>query len=118
MAVERSQVTCHVLDASLGKPASGVGVSLGKLGEVGSFTPLAEGITDYDGRCLTLLPSTVRLASGMYKIVFQTGIYFSGTTRETFYPIVEITFNLVHPEQHYHVPLLISPWSYTTYRGS
>ncbi|KAG9004769.1 hypothetical protein FRB94_002086 [Tulasnella sp. JGI-2019a] len=119
MAGERSPITCHILDASLGKPAAGVAVSLEVLpSEGGSFNQLAQGATDGDGRCSTLLSPSVRLGVGTYKMIFQTGVYFAGSNRETFYPVVEIIFHLASPDQHYHIPLLLSPWSYTTYRGS
>ncbi|KAG8959007.1 hypothetical protein FRC03_008551 [Tulasnella sp. 419] len=114
----RSPVTCHVLDSTLGRPVSGVPVALMKAESNGNFTSLAEGATDQDGRCSTLLPSSPRLEAGFYKMIFRTGDYFAAAGRETFYPVVEINFHLAKPEEHYHIPLLLSPWSYTTYRGS
>ncbi|CAE6410935.1 unnamed protein product [Rhizoctonia solani] len=79
---------------------------------------LASGQTDSDGRCVNLLPPQPRLKAGIYRMIFNTGEYFEKDKRDTFYPIVEITFHLAKPDEHYHVPLLLSPWSYTTYRGS
>ncbi|KIO26543.1 hypothetical protein M407DRAFT_243663 [Tulasnella calospora MUT 4182] len=119
MAPTRSPITCHVLDAALGRPAANVAVRLEQLQEGGSaFSVLANGVTDSDGRCSNLLDSSLRLSTGVYKMIFETGPYFAASNTQTFYPFVEITFNLSDPSQHYHIPLLLSPWSYTTYRGS
>ncbi|KAJ7225351.1 hypothetical protein GGX14DRAFT_638258 [Mycena pura] len=116
----RSPITCHVLDSSLGKPAEGIHISLQHLAPEGeSFTPLATGVTNADGRCLDLLPPrNGNLTAGTYKIMFKTKEYFVNTDRKCFYPWVEITFDIENPAEHYHIPLLISPYSYTTYRGS
>ncbi|KAL5535294.1 hypothetical protein ACEPAF_3388 [Sanghuangporus sanghuang] len=133
MSSDKSPVTCHVLDSSIGKPARGVKVQLQKHrkisdspnGEVFAFEPIAHGVTNDDGRCLDLLTATREsvehlavLRSGLYKIVFQTKEYFGETKRECFYPWVEVTFEVKDPTQHYHIPLLLNPYSYTTYRGS
>ncbi|KAG9094533.1 hypothetical protein FS749_012255 [Ceratobasidium sp. UAMH 11750] len=117
MSSGKSPVTCHVLDSTLGKPAANVNVRL-EVMDGSSFTTLASGQTDSDGRCTTLLPSEPRLQAGVYKMIFNTGEYFEKDKRDTFYPVVEIIFQLAKPEEHYHIPLLLSPWSYTTYRGS
>ncbi|THH06727.1 hypothetical protein EW145_g3887 [Phellinidium pouzarii] len=129
----KSPITCHVLDSSLGKPAKGVPIQLQKYrkitssseGDLFAFDPIAHGETNDDGRCLDLLTSTSEsseglavLTSGLYKIVFQTKNYFDTVNRECFYPWVEITFEVKEINQHYHIPLLLSPYSYTTYRGS
>jgi 5-hydroxyisourate hydrolase len=129
----KSPITCHILDASLGKPAEGVYIRLqqletGKDDGVDIFHPLAKGTTNADGRCMNLLPLAgseeeakegTKLAAGQtYKIVFKTREYFAQTNRQSFYPWVEISFTIQNPEEHYHIPLLISPYSFTTYRGS
>ncbi|KAJ7161411.1 hypothetical protein C8R43DRAFT_992785 [Mycena crocata] len=129
----KSPITCHVLDSSTGKPAEGVQIRLQDFtpaaeGTYDTFNPLATGVTNADGRCLDLLPPResaeakeldVALVPGIYKIVFKTKEYFERTNRKCFYPWVEITFAIENPaEQHYHIPLLISPYSFTTYRGS
>ncbi|KAJ8488126.1 hypothetical protein ONZ51_g3736 [Trametes cubensis] len=85
-------------------------------------------VTDYDGRCMQLYPEAapgqkredlIKLQAGrLYKVVFKTKDYFESTGRKCFYPWVEITFEVPNPAEHYHIPLLISPYSYTTYRGS
>jgi 5-hydroxyisourate hydrolase len=107
-----SYVTTHVLDATAGRPASGVAVSLARpTGEA-----IASGITDDDGRVADLGPD--RLDPGNYRIDFRTGDYFAGRGQETFYPEVSITFSVSAEAAHYHVPLLLSPFAYSTYRGS
>jgi 5-hydroxyisourate hydrolase len=80
-------------------------------------------VTNADGRCLDLLSSDQHIArgleaGGLYKIVFETKDYFDKAGKTTFYPWVEIPFTVTDPDEHYHIPLLISPFSYTTYRGS
>ncbi|GGO81836.1 hydroxyisourate hydrolase [Nonomuraea cavernae] len=94
----------HVLDAVTGRPAAGVGVRLEHDGRV-----LAEGRTDDDGRLKGWQPG-----AGVHRVVFDTGAYLA----ETFYPEVVVTFTVTDPDLHYHVPLLLSPYAYSTYRGS
>jgi len=133
LTMSKSPITCHVLDSSTGKPAPGVTVRLQLLenhieGGVDFFQPLATGVTNMDGRCTDLLPppgsqgakeQKMELASGQtYKVVFRTKEYFERTGRESFYPWVEISFTIQSPKEHYHIPLLISPYGFTTYRGS
>ncbi|MBM3271444.1 MAG: hydroxyisourate hydrolase [Candidatus Sericytochromatia bacterium] len=111
-----SPITTHVLDTARGRPAPGVGVVLYRLqGEV--WREVGRGETDADGRNRELL-SGAREA-GTYRIAFDTAGYFEriGVARY-FFPVVEIVFILDEPEQHYHVPLLISPFGFSTYRGS
>ena len=109
-----SFVTTHVLDAVSGEPAAGVSVTLAERGGEG-WEPLASGVTDADGRIGTLGPD--RLGDGVYQLRFDTGIYFQRRDMVTFYPEVVITFD-VDGGEHYHVPLLLSPFAYSTYRGS
>ncbi|KAH9044569.1 hypothetical protein EDB85DRAFT_2080027 [Lactarius pseudohatsudake] len=130
MTSPKSPITCHILDSSVGKPAAGVRVNLHvhkgptAAGDTipGMWEFLASGVTNADGRCVHLLSpgdQHARLQSGgLYKIVFETKDYFDNAGKPTFYPWVEIPFAVVNPDEHYHVPLLISPFSYTTYRGS
>ena len=101
-------VTTHVLDAALGRPAAGVGVRL----ERADGTVVAEGRTDEDGRVRDLGAP----APGAHRIVFGTGEWFAAQGRDTFYPEVVVTFTL--GDGHHHVPLLLSPFAYSTYRGS
>jgi 5-hydroxyisourate hydrolase len=103
-------VSTHVLDAVLGRPATGMAVQL--LDEDGL---VAEGVTDADGRCrLTREPT----AAGPHRLVFGAGQWFTGQGRETFWPEVVLTFTVREPTEHHHVPLLLSPFAYSTYRGS
>ena len=107
-----SYVTTHVLDATAGRPAAGVAVTLATIdGE-----SIATGVTNDDGRVADLGPD--RLEPGDYRIDFRTGEYFAGNGAETFYPKVTICFSTSSEQAHYHVPLLLSPFAYSTYRGS
>jgi 5-hydroxyisourate hydrolase len=118
-----STVTTHVLDTALGRPAAGVPVRLERLPEPPDPPQppalpevLAEASTDGDGRVATLGPA--ELEAGTYRLVFDTAAYFAATGRTAFFPRVEVLFTLADPTQHHHVPVLLSPFSYTTYRGS
>ena len=110
-----STVTTHVLDTSLGRPAAGVPVRLEQLTD-GEPTPVAEGLTDADGRVRDLGPDDLR--PGTYRVVFGTGAYFAGSGQRTFYPEAAVTFLVEEAGAHYHVPLVLSPFAYSTYRGS
>ncbi|KAI8997219.1 hydroxyisourate hydrolase [Pilobolus umbonatus] len=113
----KSPVTCHVLIASKGIPGIGIDVKIEKL-EQNEFTLLSTSQTNSDGRCPTLLPDGYKAEKGIYRVTFNTREYFTGIGERCFYPYVQIVFELTNPEEHYHIPLLISPYSYTTYRGS
>jgi 5-hydroxyisourate hydrolase len=103
-------VSTHVLDAVLGRPAAGMSVSL--LDDRGV---VASGVTDADGRCRLTEEAT---APGAHRLVFGAGDWFAAQGRETFWPEVVLTFAVREPAEHHHVPLLLSPFSYSTYRGS
>ena len=105
-------VTTHVLDAARGRPAGGVAVQL--LASDGAWRPIAEAVTDADGRASQLGPE--RLAPGDYRLRFDTGAYFDAQQVPTFYPEAVVTIRV--GEEHCHVPLLLSPFAYSTYRGS
>jgi 5-hydroxyisourate hydrolase len=107
-----SQVSAHVLDARLGVPAAGVGVTL--LDAAG--TVLAQTVTDGDGRVRDLGPE--RLEEGTYAVRFASGAYFDAQDVASFHPEVLVTFRVLAGETHHHIPLLLSPYAYTTYRGS
>ena len=112
-----SGITTHVLDLSRGRPATGLRVVLGRTGEQANGAPvLAEAFTDDDGRVREELPWAIE--RGTYRITFDTGAYFRSHGIEPFYPEVTVTFNVTDLSQHYHVPLLLSPFGYSTYRGS
>ena len=105
-----SSITTHVLDTARGRPAQGIPVRLEGNGVE------AEAVTDEDGRCRELGPDEI--AAGTYQLVFGTASYFESTGQQGFFPEVIITFTIDDATQHYHVPLLISPYAYSTYRGS
>ena len=111
-----SQLTTHILDTSKGKPAQGIHVSL-YLGENDEWTELARGISDPDGRITNLLDREARLEHCMHKLRFETKDYFDSQQVKTFYPFVEVVFDITSDE-HHHVPLLISPFGFSTYKGS
>ncbi|HYH32787.1 MAG TPA: hydroxyisourate hydrolase [Pseudonocardia sp.] len=103
-------LSTHVLDASRGAPAAGVAVRLTST----DGRELATAVTDDDGRVRELdAPS-----AGDYRLTFATGEYFAAHGQRGFYPEVVVTFTVVDPQQHHHVPLLLSPYAYSTYRGS
>lgn len=113
-----SPITTHVLDTMQGRPASGVPIALEQLDAAGKWQELARGVTDSDGRIKDLLPSEHRLAAGTYRMSFETAPYFEATGVKGFYPSVPVVFELQQPGEHYHIPLLLSPYGYSTYRGS
>ena len=111
-----SAITTHVLDTTLGRPAQGVPVRLEALAATREPTVLATSATNADGRVPELGPD--RVDAGAYRLVFDTSSYFATTGQDAFFPEVSITFTLTDPEQHYHVPVLLSPFTFSTYRGS
>ena len=110
------QLTTHVLDTSVGKPGKDISIRLKHLVN-GSWQTMAQGITNTDGRIADLLPANRNIKPGNYKMVFDTENYFVSNNTNGFYPEVEITFT-VFDNGHYHIPLLINPFGYSTYRGS
>ena len=111
-----SQLTTHILDTSKGKPAAGITIILYR-GANDAWTELARGITNQDGRIADLLKKDSLLEYGIYKMRFETKDYYDQDRIATFYPFVEITFD-IKSNEHYHVPLLLNPFGYSTYRGS
>ena len=107
-----SAITTHVLDTSRGRPAAGVPVLLERAVDAG-WEPAGRGTTDADGRARDLLSSAPQ--EGRYRLTFDTGAYFGAAS---FYPEVSVTFVVGPGEEHYHLPLLLSPFGYSTYRGS
>jgi 5-hydroxyisourate hydrolase len=112
---DRSHVTSHVLDSTIGRPAAGVPVIL-EHDELGNWVMIGSATTDEDGRVSTLGPTA--LAAGRYRVSFDTATYFAEQEVKAFYPEVQIIFDLADVDAHYHVPLLLSPFAYSTYRGS
>ncbi|HEX8425260.1 hydroxyisourate hydrolase [Hymenobacter sp.] len=111
-----SQITTHILDTTRGKPAQGVTIALYSQ-QADTWQELARGTTNQDGRLAGLLPQEQLLAPGTYKLKFFTQDYFDQLAATTFYPFVEIVF-AISTAEHYHVPLLLNPFGYSTYRGS
>ncbi len=113
--MSKSKVTSHILDTELGKPASGVSISL-EVFEKESWRMVGEAKTDDDGRVIDWLKEDIQ--TGRYRISFDVEKYFSTQNRDCFYPSVAIEFYLEDAKQHYHVPLLLNAHGYSTYRGS
>jgi len=114
-----SRVTTHVLDTSAGRPAEGVPVVLERAAPEGTgWEVVGRGVTDGDGRERALVPDGRRLAPGRYRLTFDTGAYFTRTGRQAFFPEVAVVFAIGEDDAHEHVPLLLAPYGYSTYRGS
>jgi 5-hydroxyisourate hydrolase len=111
-------ISTHVLDTTTGRPAAGVGVVLERQGAGGELQHVSRARTDADGRVRELIPGAVDLETGTYRVTFETGAYFETLEIEGFYPRVSVLFMVRDSSQHYHVPLLLSPYGYSTYRGS
>lgn len=111
-----SPITTHVLDTATGRPAAGLAITLERR-DGDRWQPIGAGVTDSDGRVRDLLAREAFTAAD-YRIRFDTGAWFKKTDRDGFYPIVEVVFTVTAPETHHHVPLLLSPFGYSTYRGS
>jgi 5-hydroxyisourate hydrolase len=112
-----SAITTHVLDTSRGVPAAGVGVALHRAGDTG-WRQVGGGTTDADGRVRDLAGADGPLGAGRYRLTFDTGAYFEATGRPVFYPEVSVAFTVGDGTGHYHLPLLLNPFGYSTYRGS
>jgi 5-hydroxyisourate hydrolase len=110
-------ISTHILDTALGRPATGVPLTLARLTN-GAWSLLNEAITDADGRCKHLLPPSQPLEPGTYRIHFETAAYFRQHHLQGLYPFVEIVFEVADSNQHFHIPLLLTANGYTTYRGS
>ena len=109
-----SAITTHVLDIAGGRPAAGITIRLERPTGDGAWTECARGVTDTDGRVSDLLPAGQPASPGTYRLVFETSSYFP----DGFYPEVPVVFEIRNPGDHHHVPLLLSPHGYSTYRGS
>lgn len=110
-------ITTHVLDTRLGKPAADIDVVLEIQESAGQWRELGRGTTNGDGRIGNLLTDE-ELSAGIYRLTFHTAAYFQATGTAAFYPSVCVTFQVERTDEHYHVPLLLSPFGYSTYRGS
>lgn len=111
-------ISTHVLDTSLGKPAAGITVWLERASERGMYAQLTMAETNADGRAVMHATEQGPLEGGSYRLRFEVAAYFSASERQTFYGNIGIDFRIADAPQHYHVPLLLSPFGYATYRGS
>ena len=111
-----SHITTHILDTSIGRPAEGVALHLESF-DGHEWDNISSGITNSDGRVSDLLPDGILLEPGVYRMRFETGKYYQSIDVQTFYPEVSVVFE-VFDGSHYHVPLLLNPFGYSTYRGS
>ncbi len=116
MQYSMSQLTTHILDTTKGKPAEGVTIVLFQQHEE-DWKQLTIATTNADGRVPNLLQKDTILEPGIYKLKFETSEYFEKHSIQSFYPYVEVVFSITGSE-HYHVPLLLNPFGYSTYRGS
>ncbi len=110
-------ISTHVLDTSLGRPAAGVRVIL-EYEDDGNWHRLADQVTDTDGRAPNLLPDDGPRRSGQHRLTFDVATYYASRGTETFYSTITVTFQVRSTREHHHVPLLLSPFGYSTYRGS
>jgi len=117
LPAKRTPISTHVLNTASGKPAAGVAVVL-QYKEGKNWEELGRSLTDLQGRAADLYPAKKPLQMGIYRLVYETGVYFKGQGTKTFFPQVEIIFEVEKTDEHYHVPLLLSPFGYSTYRGS
>lgn len=111
----KSPITTHILDLGSGEPAAGVSVTLVKVSD-GASEVIARGTTDNDGRLMSWFDGAAE--PGHYRLRFATGAWYRQRKLETFYPEVTLDFQVADPSDHYHVPLLLNQWGYSTYRGS
>jgi 5-hydroxyisourate hydrolase len=117
MDVSMNKISTHVLDTALGKPAANVAVRLERLHN-SEWRLVSSAQTDPDGRCAQLVAHGEELTPGIYRIAFETAAYHAAQNTASLYPFVHVTFLVRAGETHFHIPLLLSPNGYTTYRGS
>lgn len=111
-------ISTHVLDTAVGAPAVGVFVTLERLEPDNRTITISRGQTDADGRVAALAPVGGSVTVGVFRLTFHVADYFAATQRTSFYNDISVSFIVGHEPQHYHVPLLLSPFGYSTYRGS
>lgn len=112
-----SQITTHILDTSQGKPAKGILIRLEQQQKDNSWIEIGRGHTNDDGRLPGLVKENTFLDFGVYKLIFDTETYYANTNVKGLYPYVDIAFKVTE-NKHYHIPLLLNPFGYSTYRGS
>ena len=113
-----SPITTHVLDTSQGCPGVNIRIRLEQQQTDKTWQEIASGLTNSDVRIANLIQEDEMMNSGVYRMLFETCPYFEQQETAYFYPEIEVRFLLNHTEQHYHIPLLLSPFGYSTYRGS
>ena len=119
MASQASQnLSTHILDTSKGQPAPNVDIHLYQQLNGTTWTKVTSGITDADGRFKNFFSGQNGLRAQTYKLKFDVKSYFDIQGQDTLYPYIEVIFNVKNPNQHYHIPLLLNPFGYSTYRGS
>ncbi|MEW6370887.1 MAG: hydroxyisourate hydrolase [Pseudomonadota bacterium] len=116
-AAAPNPLSVHVLDLQSGQPTAGIAVTLEQRAGEG-WRELASGVTNAQGRIAALYPADKPIAAGDYRIVFKTGEHFARQGQATFFPRIPVEFRVDNPAQHYHIPLLLSPFGYSTYRGN
>ena len=113
-----NRISTHVLDIAEGRPARDLAVRLERRDNAGTWVALGSARTDAQGRCAQLLPSDDALRAGLYRLSFDTESYHHEQNVKGLYPVVEVTFQVREGESQFHIPLLLSPHGYSTYRGS
>jgi 5-hydroxyisourate hydrolase len=113
-----TRISTHVLDTARGAPATDVSVHLERRESSAQWRVVGSARTDQDGRCGQLLRDGEKLPAGIYRLTFDTASYYAAQGVDGLYPIVQVTFSVRDGETHFHIPLLLSPYGYTTYRGS
>ena len=114
----KSPISTHVLDTTRGTPAEGIAVSLEFHTSANDWKKIGTGTTNSDGRLTDLFPDSHLFQPGIYRLTFETGKYFNSKGTTAFYPYVEVVFEISDTKRNYHVPLLLNPYGYSTYRGS
>ncbi len=113
-----SVISTHILDTARGRPAAGITVILERIGDDGAAVPVGQASTDEEGRIRQMVPASFSFEPGSYRLTFETGVYFASLHVDSFYPRVFVLFTVQDRAGHYHVPLLLSPFGYSTYRGA
>ncbi|MEL4181586.1 hydroxyisourate hydrolase [Roseateles sp. PN1] len=119
-AADPNPLSVHVLDLQTGQPSPGIQVDLERRAAGGNWQPLGSGTTDEQGRIRALVPATAlkEWAAGDYRVVFRTGEFYARQKQPSFFPEIPVVFRVESAKQHYHVPLLLSPFGFSTYRGN
>lgn len=116
-AAVKNPLSVHVLNLQTGQPTAGIEVELDQK-QQDNWVKLASGVTDNNGRISALFPQDKTASAGSYRVVFKTGDFYKKTNQKTFFPEIPVEFNMEVSGDHYHIPLLLSPFGYSTYRGN